>query len=56
MIAKTIWKKEMEFEGHSESGHTIPFDGDVAHAYGASPMEAVLMRFAPARRSTLSRS
>jgi putative redox protein len=43
MIAKTIWKKEMEFEGHSESGHTIPFDGDVAHAYGASPMEAVLM-------------
>jgi putative redox protein len=43
MIAKTVWKKEMEFEGHSESGHRIPIDGDAAHAYGPSPMEAVLM-------------
>jgi putative redox protein len=43
MIAKTVWKKEMEFDGRSESGHTIVFDGGAAHAYGPSPMEAVLM-------------
>ena len=43
MIAKTVWKKEMEFEGHSESDHKVAFDGDAAHAYGPSPMEAVLM-------------
>jgi putative redox protein len=43
MIAKTVWKKEMEFDGHSESGHKIVFDGDAAHAYGPSPMETVLM-------------
>jgi putative redox protein len=43
MIAKTVWKKEMEFDGHSESGHQIVFDGDAAHAYGPGPMEAVLM-------------
>jgi putative redox protein len=43
MIAKTVWKKEMEFVGHSESGHQIVFDGDAAHANGPSPMEAVLM-------------
>lgn len=43
MIAKTVWKKEMEFEGHTESGNKVALDGDAAHAYGASPMEAVLM-------------
>jgi putative redox protein len=43
MIAKMVWKKEMEFDGQSESGHTIVFDGDAAHAHGPSPMEAVLM-------------
>jgi putative redox protein len=43
MIAKTVWKKEMEFEGHSESGHRLVFDGDAAHTNGPSPMEAVLM-------------
>src|ERR1700722_9348636 len=43
MIAKTVWKKEMEFEGHSESGHHVVFDGGAAHANGPTPMEAVLM-------------
>jgi putative redox protein len=43
MIARTVWKKEMEFESHSENGHTIVFDGGAVHAYGPSPMEAVLM-------------
>ena len=43
MIAKTIWKKEMEFDGYSESGHKLVFDAGAAHANGPSPMEAVLM-------------
>ena len=43
MIAKTVWKKEMEFEGHSESGHRLVFDAGAAHANGPTPMEAVLM-------------
>jgi putative redox protein len=43
MIAKTVWKKEMEFDGHSESGHKLVFDCDAAHTSGPSPMEAVLM-------------
>ena len=43
MIAKTVWKKEMEFDGLSESGHTIIFDAGAAHAKGPSPMEAVLL-------------
>ena len=43
MIAETVWKKEMEFEGLSESGHTIAFDAGAAHANGPSPMEAVLL-------------
>ena len=43
VIAKTVWKKEMEFDGLSESGHTVTFDAAAAHANGPSPMEAVLM-------------
>ena len=43
MIAKTVWKKEMEFEGHSESGHCLILDGGADHAEGPSPMEAVLV-------------
>jgi putative redox protein len=43
MIAKTVWKKEMEFDGLSESGHTVIFDAGAAHAKGPSPMEAVLL-------------
>jgi putative redox protein len=26
MIAETVWTKEMEFEGRSESGHSVVFD------------------------------
>jgi putative redox protein len=43
MIAKTVWKKELEFDGQSESGHSLVFDSGAAHANGPSPMEAVLM-------------
>ncbi len=43
MIAKTVWKQEMEFDGLSESGHTLTFDAGATHAKGPSPMEAVLM-------------
>ena len=43
MIANTVWTREMEFEGHSESGHKVTFDAGAAHANGPTPMEAVLM-------------
>jgi putative redox protein len=43
MIAETFWTKEMEFEGRSESGHSVVFDAGDRHANGPSPMEAVLM-------------
>ncbi len=43
MIAETVWTKEMEFEGRSESGHSVVFDAGDRHANGPSPMEAVLM-------------
>ena len=43
MIAKTVWKKEMEFEGQSQSGHSVLLDASAAHVSGPSPMEAVLM-------------
>jgi putative redox protein len=33
----------MEFEGHSESGHSLTFDAGEVHANGPTPMEAVLM-------------
>jgi putative redox protein len=42
MIASAEWKQEMQFDGRSESGHTIHFDADAAHTAGPSPMEAVL--------------
>jgi len=42
MIANTVWTKEMEFTGHSESGHKIPFDAGATHAEGPSPMEVIL--------------
>src|SRR5277367_7069935 len=42
MIATATWKQDQLFEGHSESNHTITFDGDQAHTTGPSPMEAVL--------------
>jgi len=43
MIAKSVWKDGMLFEGHSETGHSVTFDAGTAHASGPTPMEAVLM-------------
>ena len=43
MVAETVWTKEMEFEGRSESGHSVVFDAGDRHANGPSPMEAVLL-------------
>jgi putative redox protein len=43
MIADSVWKQGMLFEGHSETGHAVTFDADPAHAKGPTPMEAVLM-------------
>ncbi len=43
MIARTEWKGQMLFEGTTESGNRLMFDGDSSHTGGPSPMEAVLM-------------
>jgi putative redox protein len=43
MIAHSDWKQDEVFEGVTESGNHIVFDGDAAHTHGPSPMEAVLM-------------
>ena len=42
MIARTEWKEGTQYDGRSESGHTIHFDTDQTHTKGPSPMEAVL--------------
>ncbi|GGH13810.1 OsmC family protein [Silvibacterium dinghuense] len=42
MIASSVWKDGLLFEGRSESGHSITFDATSEHADGPSPMEAVL--------------
>lgn len=42
MIASAEWKQGMLFDGESNSGHTIHFDGTPEHTAGPSPMEAVL--------------
>jgi putative redox protein len=42
MIASVEWKQGRVFEGRTESGHTITFDGTAEHEAGPSPMEAVL--------------
>jgi putative redox protein len=42
MIAHAEWKQGKEYDGHSESGHTIHFDATAEHTIGPSPMEAVL--------------
>ena len=43
MIASATWKPgTTQYEGRSESGHTVLFDTDAAHTAGPSPMEAVL--------------
>ena len=43
MEARVTWKHDATFDGLAHSGHTIPLDGDPAHADGASPMEVVLI-------------
>ena len=43
MIAASEWKHDRVFEGTSEEGNKIVFDGEAAHAHGPSPMQAVLM-------------
>jgi putative redox protein len=43
MIAHSEWKQDNTFQGISENGNTILFDGDPAHTHGPSPMESVLM-------------
>ncbi len=43
MIVHSEWKHDEVFEGITESGNTIVFDGDAEHAHGPSPVEAVLM-------------
>ena len=42
MIATAEWIEGMQFEGRTESSHTIFFDAEADHARGPSPMEAVL--------------
>ncbi len=43
MIASATWKPgTKQYEGCSESGHSLLFDADAAHTAGPSPMEAVL--------------
>jgi putative redox protein len=42
MIAHSEWKHDEVFEGTTEDGNTIVFDGDAAHQHGPSPMQAVL--------------
>src|SRR5438045_9741456 len=43
MIAQSEWKHDDVFEGKTESGSTIVFDADSAHALGPSHREAGLM-------------
>ena len=43
MIGHSEWKHDEVFEGKTENGNTVTFDGNAAHAHGPSPMEAVLM-------------
>lgn len=43
MIASARWIENGQFEGRSESGHTIRFDTDGEHRHGPTPMEAVLL-------------
>jgi putative redox protein len=42
MIATAEWIEGKQFEGRTESSHTIFFDTEADHARGPSPMEAVL--------------
>ena len=42
MIASVEWKDGSQYDGRSDSGHTIHFDAGPEHTSGPSPMEAVL--------------
>ena|ERR1700748_2399645 len=42
MIATLEWKQGTQYEGRSQSGHSILYDSDAQHTTGPSPMEAVL--------------
>lgn len=42
MKSSAEWKGGTQYEGHSDSGHSLIFDTDAAHTTGPSPMEAVL--------------
>ena len=42
MFAATEWKHDEVFQGTTEDGNTIVFDGDAAHKHGPSPMQAIL--------------
>jgi len=42
MIASAEWKQGEQYEGRTNSGHTIHFDATAEHTTGPSPMEAVL--------------
>ena len=43
MIAQSEWQHDQVFNGKTENGNTVTFDGHSEHAHGPSPMEAVLM-------------
>jgi putative redox protein len=42
MESHTTWKGGTQYEGTTESGHSLLFDTDASHTAGPSPMEAVL--------------
>ncbi len=43
MIAHSEWKQGNTFQGISDEGNTVLFDGDPKHSHGPSPMQTVLM-------------
>ncbi len=43
MIAHSEWKQGNTFQGISDEGNKVLFDGDPKHSHGPSPMQAVLM-------------
>ena len=43
MIAHSEWKQGNTFQGISDKGNKVLFDGDPKHSHGPSPMQAVLM-------------
>jgi putative redox protein len=43
LIVHSDWKHDEVFEATTEDGKSVMLDGDSAHTYGPSPMQAVLM-------------